>query len=51
MGRGVRDCAERSGRGLYEFMLATIKASLIGAIKMSDEMSDGGADKTTLRWR
>ncbi len=34
-----------------EFMLAAIKSSLIDAIKMSDEMSDGRADKTTLRWR
>lgn len=32
-------------------VLATIKASLIDAIKMSDEMSDGGADKAALRWR
>lgn len=34
-----------------EFMLSTIKASLIDAIRTSDEMSDGKIDKTTLRWR
>ncbi len=33
-----------------EFMLSTIKASLIDAIKTSDEMSDGKMDKATLRW-
>lgn len=33
-----------------EFMLSIIKASLIDAIKASDEMSDGVIDKTTLRW-
>ena len=33
-----------------EFMLSTIKASLIDAIRTSDEMSDGKIDKTTLRW-
>mgnify|MGYP000827751264 CR=1 FL=1 len=33
-----------------EFMLSTIKASLIDAIKTSDEMSDGKIDKVTLRW-
>lgn len=32
------------------FMLSAIKASLIDAISMSDEMSDGVMDKTTLRW-
>ena len=32
------------------FMLSAIKASLIDAIKMSDEMSDGAMDKSTLRW-
>lgn len=52
MGRDVRCLfGKRSGRGLYEFMLATIKASLIDAIKMSDGTSDGRAEKTTLRWR
>lgn len=34
-----------------EFMLTTIKASLIDAIKTSDEMSDEKIDKTTLRWK
>lgn len=33
-----------------EFMLSIIKASLIDALKTSDEMSDGVKDKTTLRW-
>lgn len=52
VGRDVRCLfGKRSGRGLYEFMLATIKASLIDAIKMSDGTSDGRAEKTTLRWR
>ena len=34
-----------------EFMLATIKASLIDAIKMSDGMRDAATDKATLRWQ
>ncbi len=34
-----------------EFMLSTIKASLIEAIKTSDEMSDGKTDTATLRWK
>ena len=34
-----------------EFMLSTIKASLIDAIKTSDEMSDGKMDKAALRWK
>jgi len=34
-----------------EFMLSTIKASLIDAIKMSDKMSDGKMDKATTRWK
>ncbi len=34
-----------------EFMLSTIKASLIDAIKTSDEMSDGKMDKATVRWK
>ena len=34
-----------------EFMLSTIKASLIDAINASDEMSDGPIDKVTLRWK
>ena len=33
-----------------EFMLSTIKASLIDAINTSDEMSDAPMDKATLRW-
>ncbi len=34
-----------------EFMLSAIQASLIDAIKTSDEMSDGKIDKATMRWR
>jgi len=34
-----------------EFMLSTIKASLIDAIETSDEMSDGKMDKATIRWK
>lgn len=34
-----------------EFMLDAIQASLIDAIKVSDEMSDGKMDKVTLRWK
>jgi len=34
-----------------EFMLSTIKASLIDATKTSDEMSDGKMDKAAVRWR
>lgn len=33
------------------FMLSTIKASLIDAIRTSDEMSDGTTDREALRWR
>lgn len=33
-----------------EFMLSAIKASLIGAINTSDEMSDGPMDKAAMRW-
>lgn len=33
-----------------EFMLSAIKASLIEAISMSDEMSDGKMDKAAFRW-
>lgn len=33
-----------------EFMLSVIKASLMDAIKTSDEMSDAKPDKATLRW-
>lgn len=32
-------------------MLDAIQASLIDAIKVSDGMSDGKIDKSTLRWR
>ena len=34
-----------------EFMLSVIKASLMDAIRTSDEMSDGKMDKATLRWK
>lgn len=34
-----------------EFMLSTIKASLMDAIKTSDGMSDGTVDKEAHRWR
>lgn len=33
------------------FMLATIKATLIDVISVSDETSDGKMDKTALRWK
>ncbi len=33
------------------FMLSAIKASLIEAIDVSDEMSDGTMDKTAIRWK
>ena len=33
-----------------KFMLSAIKASLIKAIRTSDEMSDGKIDKAILRW-
>lgn len=33
-----------------EFMLSAIKASLIEAIGLSDEMSDASIDKAALRW-
>lgn len=39
-----------SSTAFIEFMLSVIKASLIDAIKTSDEMSDGKMDKETLRW-
>ncbi len=32
-------------------MLSTIKASLIDAIKTSDEMGDGKMDKAAARWK
>lgn len=34
-----------------EFMLSAIKASLIEAVEASDEVSDGTANKATLRWK
>lgn len=34
-----------------EFMLSAIKTSLIDAIGVSDEMSDGPMDKATMRWK
>ena len=34
-----------------EFMLSAIKASLMDAIRTSDEMSDGKMNKATLRWK
>ena len=34
-----------------EFMLASLKASLMDAISMRDGMSDGTTDKTTQRWQ
>lgn len=34
-----------------EFMLATVKASLIDAISVSDEVSDAKMDKAALRWQ
>lgn len=34
-----------------EFMLSAIKASLMDAIRTSDEMSGGKMDKATLRWK
>lgn len=34
-----------------EFMISTIKASLIDAISTSDEMRDEPTDKAALRWK
>lgn len=34
-----------------EFMLSAIKASLMDAINVSDEMSDGQMNKATMRWK
>lgn len=34
-----------------EFMLSTIKASLMDVINMSDEVSGGKMDKATMRWK
>lgn len=50
---GAINAANDAGEStvFVEFMLSTIKASLIGAIKTSDGMSDGTVDKEALRWR
>lgn len=40
-----------SSTAFIEFMLAAIKASLMEAIDMSDEMSDAPKDKATERWK
>lgn len=32
-------------------MLATIKASLMDALNVSDEMNDGTVDKAAIRWK
>lgn len=50
---GAINAANDAGEStvFVEFMLSTIKASLIGAIKTSDGMSDGTIDKEALRWR
>ena len=45
----VSNAAEES-TVFIEFMLSAIKASLIEAINMSDEMSDGKIDKAAFRW-
>lgn len=42
--------AEEESTVFIEFMLSVIKASLMDAIRASDEMSDGKMDKTILRW-
>ena len=42
------DAAESTA--FIEFMLSTIKASLIDAISTSDEMSDEGINKAAMRW-
>lgn len=50
---GAINAANDAGESMIfvEFMLSTIKASLMDAIKTSDEMSDGTVDKEALRWR
>ena len=40
-----------SSTAFIEFMLSTIKASLIEAVSLSDEMSDVSKDKAVERWR
>ena len=51
--RAYYDAINTSNTGsstvFIEFMLSIIKASLIDAIKVSDEMSGGAVDKATLR--
>ena len=42
--------AEGESTAFIEFMLATIKASLMEAIEMNDGLSDGRLDKAELRW-
>ena len=42
--------ASGESTAFIEFILSTIKASLIDAINTSDEMSDGSMDKATMRW-
>ena len=41
----------RESTVFIEFMLSTIKASLIDAINTNAEMSDGPIGKTTMRWK
>lgn len=50
---GAINAANDAGEStiFVEFMLSTIKASLMDAIKASDGMSDGKMDKAALRWR
>lgn len=50
---GAINAANDAGEStiFVEFMLSTIKASLMDAIKTSDGMSDGTVDKEVLRWR
>lgn len=43
--------ASGESTAFIEFMLSTIKASLIDAINASVEMSDGSLDKATIRWK
>ncbi len=50
---GAINAANDAGEStiFVEFMLSTIKASLMDAIKTSDGMSDGTVDKEAPRWR
>lgn len=43
--------ASGESTAFIEFMLSTIKASLIDAINASVEMSDGSLDKATIHWK